>query len=129
MAGAKLVDQIRLIALGVIIACVSPLPAQSPPLVVTVTGTSSDQAILTMQNLAGTTLIASLYTIDWSHAGSDGRTRQIREWAYRDAATERGSQPILSNQQVTRPTSNGGQVTLLAAIWADGSTFGEIPNG
>jgi hypothetical protein len=126
VTATKLINPVRaVIALGVITVWIAPMPGESPLLVPVITPGPNGRATLTIQNRAATTLVALLYTVDFSTVSSDGRTHQIREWGYRDAATERGTEPTPPNQSFVRPTANDGQLTLLAAIWADGSTFGD----
>jgi hypothetical protein len=114
----------RLVEIIAAVAWVVPtLAAQSPNLNLTVASGSNGEVIATVQNLGPSALTACLYQAIFP-AGPNG-TDHGAAFAYKDAAIDGSTEPILPMQQREEHMPAGSQVTFLAAIWADGSTYGD----
>jgi hypothetical protein len=75
--------------------------------------------------MPGSTLTAYFYEhVGWNFRPDGSKIGEFWEMGYKDAALEPGSAPIPPNQQITLPFFNG-EVTLRAALWADGTSYGD----
>lgn len=102
--------------------------AQSPPVVATTTTDSSGHVTLFVRNLGVSALTACAYLADIHTTLGTGEVlpATIQEHGLRDAAVNLIDKPILPNQTGTFSISGvNGQVTLMAALWADGTSFGD----
>jgi hypothetical protein len=99
-----------------ILAALLPLVSgQSPPVVATTATQPDGHVILTVQNLSESALTAYFY----KRVGVG-----FVEMGYKDAAVNFAAHPVPPNQRITVTFPNG-EVTFLAAIWADGTSFGD----
>jgi len=101
------------------------LYAQSPPVLVTTTTQPDGHITYTIQNRTDSTITAYFYKrIGWSLRPDGSKAGSLTELGYKDSALEHGTDPIPSHQQLTQTAPNG-EVSVLAVLWADGSTYGD----
>jgi hypothetical protein len=98
--------------------------AQSPPMETTTATQADGSVILTIQNHAASTLTAYFY----KHTGwgryPHAPENQVLEMGYKDAAIDGPTNPIPPNQKIILRFDNG-EVAVLAALWSDGSSYGD----
>ncbi len=101
-------------------AAALPSLAQTAPIEAGVLKQADGRVVLTIRNLSPHSAItAYLYKTQELHGIG---------WGYRDAAIEPRSQPIPPDQQITQDFGSGAQpveVMFLAAVWKDGTRFGD----
>jgi hypothetical protein len=97
--------------------------AQSPPIVVTNTAQPDGHVLLTIENQSGSALTAYYWVRRTSTPAADG-TMPLVERHYKDSALDRSPGPIPPHQQGTVTVENG-VVTLVAGLFADGTSFGD----
>ena len=111
---------------ALILAALLPLlRGQSPPVLTITTTQPDDRVTLTIRNLAPVPLTAYFYKrVGWSVFGDGRKGGEVLEIGYKDAAVGLGDNPIPPNQEAT-VTIRNGEVTFLAALWADGTSYGD----
>lgn len=110
---------------SLILAAVLPLlHGQSPPVVANAATQPDGRVILTIRNLAPSPLTAYFYKrVGWNVFGDGRKGEEVLQIGYKDAAVGLADSPIPPNQQTTQSFQNG-EVTFLAALWADGTSYG-----
>jgi hypothetical protein len=104
----------------------SAVTAQAQPIMGTMTADGQGHTVLAVQNLNSAALTAYGYEAVVLMT-TRGRTAFTTIRELRDAALDLTMQPILPNQADTRqiPGKSVRQLSFKAAVWADGTTFGD----
>ena len=100
--------------------------AAEPLAVATTTTDSSGRVTLVVQNFGTSALTACVYIAAIHTTSARTGPATIEEHGLRDAAVNFFENPIMPNQSGTFSISGfNGQVSFLAALWADGTSFGD----
>ena len=101
------------------------LRAQSPPVIATTATQPDGKVILTIRNHGASPLTAYFFKrFGWGVLPDGGKGVRVTEIGYKDAALESATRPIPPNGQINSTFLNG-EVQFLAALWADGTSYGD----
>jgi hypothetical protein len=102
------------------------LSAQTEPILVTTAQDSSGFSTVTIKNLGSSALTAYAVTTSYNTRSSDGTIAAVHGEGITDAAVGPPTSPIQPGQHGTfRPGGPYPQFKVEAAVWADGTTFGD----
>jgi len=102
--------------------------SQTAPILTRVDTSSDGRATLNVRNDSDTSLVAFVDVEESHPVASDGKKYKVTAVRWWDVATDLADQPVAPHHEIGILTGTPGappQATLMAAVFADGSSFGD----